>query len=72
MNKEKQIEEMTQDLFSAYAINKLYTKDVAEYLYNAGYRKVPEGAIVLTRTELDALNAYQKKLDGGGDALEKE
>lgn len=39
MNKEKQIEEMRKDLLGAYAINKLYTEDVAEYLYNAGYRK---------------------------------
>lgn len=43
MSREKQIEEMTKDLFSAYAINKLYTEDVAEYLYNAGYRKQIEG-----------------------------
>ena len=40
----KQIEEMEKDLLSAYAINKLYSKDVAEYLYNAGYRKSSEVA----------------------------
>jgi rubrerythrin len=42
MSKE-QIEEMTKDLLRAYAINKLYTEDVAEYLYNEGYRKQSEG-----------------------------
>ena len=39
MSREKQIGEMEKDLLRAYAINKLYTEDVAEYLYNAGYRK---------------------------------
>ena len=33
---------------------------------------LPKGAIVLTKEEIAALNAYQKKLDGGGGALEKE
>lgn len=33
---------------------------------------LPEGAIVLTKEEIAALNAYQEKLNGGGDALEKE
>ncbi len=39
MTKDKQIEEMAKDLLGAYAINKLYTEDVAEYLYSKGYRK---------------------------------
>ena len=39
MDREKQIEEMAKDLLSAYAINKLYTEDVAKYLYDAGFRK---------------------------------
>lgn len=33
---------------------------------------LPEEAIVLTKKEIAALNEYQKKLDAGGDALEKE
>lgn len=44
MSRDKQIEEMAKDLHSAYAINKLYTEDVANYLYNAGYRKASEVA----------------------------
>ena len=39
MSRDKQIEEMAKDLLQAYAINKLCTEDVAEHLYNAGYRK---------------------------------
>ena len=42
MSRDKQIEEMAKDLHSAYAINKLYTEDVANYLYNAGYRKATD------------------------------
>ena len=42
--RDKQIEEMTKLLFSAYPINKLYTEDVAEHLYNAGYRKASDVA----------------------------
>ena len=38
-NRKNIIEEMTEDLHRAYAINKLYTEDVANYLYEAGYRK---------------------------------
>ena len=44
MERDKQIEEMVKDLHSAYAINKLYTEDVAESLYEAGYRKASEVA----------------------------
>ena len=40
-------------------------KIFAENLYNAGYRKIPEGAIILTREEIAALNECQKKHFGG-------
>ena len=33
---------------------------VSEALYNAGYRKVPENAVVLTREEFDRLNSCIK------------
>ena len=39
-------------------------KFLAIEIYNAGYRKVPEGAMILTRSELDALNKYQERFKG--------
>ena len=46
--------------------------EVADYLIKNNVTILPEGAIILTREEIAALNAYQEKLNGGGDALEKE
>ena len=59
MDKQKQIEEMQKDI----AVRMAMAKGVAgsmnngvggwlsEYLYNAGYRKIPENAVLLTREE---------------------
>lgn len=71
MSRDKQIEEMANIMkmsldglgngthnFTGFEISTMFAKA----LYNAGYRKVPEGAIVLTRAELDALNEYTEKL----------
>ena len=41
MSKEKQIEEMEQTLCNARKVY-VYSKDIAEHLYNAGYRKQSE------------------------------
>ena len=35
--------------------NEGHAKSLAEALYNAGYRKIPEGAVVLTREEYECL-----------------
>ena len=37
----------------AGSMNKGVEGWLSEYLYNAGYRKIPEGAVVLTRKDLD-------------------
>lgn len=42
MTKKQQIEEMAKSLLRAYAENCLYSNDVAERLYNIGYRKKEE------------------------------
>lgn len=55
MSRDKQIEKIVKDLHSAYAINKLYTEDVAEYLYNAGYRKASEVVI-------EAVDDFQSRI----------
>ena len=59
MEKEKQIEEMARIIgYSCCGIKPLHSCTtncnvcLAEYLYNAGYRKIPEGAVVLTREDL--------------------
>ena len=44
--------------------------DLIKDLYNAGYRKIPEGTIILTKEEIAALNEYQKKHCTGGEPVE--
>lgn len=51
---------------------RIETEKLVDYLIEAGVTVLPEGAIILTREEIAALNDYQKKLDGGGVDLEKE
>lgn len=75
--RENQIVEMREDLREIFdeeynKINLITAQNTADKMTAKGYRKVPEGAIILTKEERAALNEYQKKLDGGGDALEKE
>ena len=50
---------------------RIETEQLADYLVKAGVTVLPEGAIILTREEIAALNEYQKKFVGG-DAREKE
>lgn len=50
MDKQKQIEEMAKDIVRMAGLG-VYEK--AEYLYDAGYRKIPENVVVLTREELE-------------------
>ena len=58
---DKQIEEMSKDV-EEYVVmfwsNDLYN-ETARALYNAGYRKIPEGAVVLTREEEQKYLAYK-------------
>ena len=40
----------------------------ARRIYGANFRKIPEGAVILTKEEITALNEYQKKhRDGSGE-----
>ena len=45
---------------------------LAEHLLKVGWRKIPEGAIILTKEEIAALNEYQKKHCTGGEPLEEQ
>lgn len=74
MDKQKQIEEM-RGVIKHYAINQhcnkeniykshLITSDskgIATALYNAGYRKIPENAVVLTRDEYERLKGFSRE-----------
>ena len=67
MNKEETIKNI-QDIISANCgtISEQFAKSIAETLYNAGYRKVPDGAVILTPEERDeelkACNEKQAEL----------
>ena len=69
MDEKKQIEDMAHNL----CLNELDCEDcerngvclaygTSTIIYNAGYRKIPEGAVVFTREEYDALIAEQKRM----------
>ena len=66
-DKEKQIEEIAKDLYRAYAINKLYTEDVAEHLYNSGYRKQREGEWLLHKDGRGTCKACRRTQKAGWD-----
>lgn len=68
MNKEETIKDI-QDIINANSgtINEQVAKSIAKALYNAGYRKVPDGAVILTPEERDeelkACNEKQAELE---------
>ena len=47
-------------------------KNVVDKLYNAGYRKIPENAVVLTREEYEKLKQYEEKVKSGACFTQKE
>ena len=64
MNKEQQIKKMSTIIGN---VKPFYVETIAETLYNAGYRKVPDGAVILTPEERDeelkACNEKQAELE---------
>ena len=68
MNKDETIKDI-QDIINANSgtISEQSAKSIAEALYNAGYRKVPDGAVILTPEERDeelkACNEKQAELE---------
>ena len=49
--KQEQIEEMTKIVDEMYWVYDTTAGDIAKALYEAGYRKIPENAVVLTKEE---------------------
>ncbi len=82
---QKQIEEMAkildEDCGDCYKCNYYDNEDsggiecifwlYAERLYNAGYRKIPENAVVLTREEYDEIKQYQSYIPELKKAFDK-
>ena len=52
MNKEQQIEKMAKIVDEIYNVYTTTAEDIAEGLYNAGYRKIDENCAVITKAEL--------------------
>lgn len=78
MDKQKQIEEMAKvisvncgECYTCKYRGAINCVDFlsAEELYNAGYRKIPEGAVVVSRAEYNDLKGLEKHFD---DYLIKE
>ena len=46
--------------------------DLAESLYNAGYRKIPENAVVLKREEYEKLKLFEERVRSGVCFTQKE
>jgi hypothetical protein len=82
MDKQKQIEEMAKVLIKASCYGKhckkcAFVRSVEKatkccvclkHLYNAGYRKIPENAVVLTREEYEKLDLV-KEMYGSNDKI---
>lgn len=51
MTGKEQIEEMAKIVDEMYNVYTTTADDIAEGIYNAGYRKIPENAVVLTKEE---------------------
>lgn len=67
MNKEQQIEEMTQDFINFGITTRQGVEAFAEILYNAGYRQIDENCAVITKAELkkyktQAVKEFAEKL----------
>lgn len=73
MNKEQQIKKMSTIIGN---VKPFYVETIAETLYNAGYRKVPDGAVILTPEERDeelkACNEKQAELEAEIARLKKQ
>lgn len=75
--KQEQIEEMAKIVDEMYNVYTTTAEDIAEGLYNADYRKIPENAVVLTKEEYDKLGLFEEtvqeyKSDNGQLVLVKE
>ena len=67
MTEQEQIEEMAIDLEEEFVLcgtlsscgTKRCSQCFSKYLYEQGYRKLPEDSVVLSREEYDEIKTYQ-------------
>lgn len=77
MNKEETIKDI-QNIINAncWTISEQFASNVANAIYNAGYRKVPDGAVILTPEERDeelkACNEKQAELENEIERLKAD
>ena len=57
MTKQEQIEEMAKIVDEMYNVYTTTADDIADGLYNAGYRKVDKDSVVLTRVDYEMLKS---------------
>ena len=67
MDKKQQIEEITKIVDEMYNVYTTTAEDIAEGLYNAGYRKIDDDCAVITKAELkqyksQAVKEFAEKL----------
>ena len=67
MYKKQQTEEMAKIVDEMYNVYKTTAEDIAEGLYNAGYRKIDDDCAVITKSELkqykvQAVREFAEKL----------
>lgn len=60
MTKQEQIEEMAKIVDEMYNVYTTTADDIADGLYNAGYRKIQDGTVVLTNKEYDKLGLFEE------------
>lgn len=60
MTRQEQIEEMAKIVDEMYNVYTTTADDIAEGLYNAGYRKIQDGTVVLTNKEYDKLGLFEE------------
>ena len=76
MNREQQIEEIKKVIISVYGRIRTGGEDFlnnrqAEALYNAGYRKLSEDSVVLSREVYDEIKTYQSYIPEMKKAFDK-
>jgi len=57
MTKQEQIEEMAKIVDEMYNVYTTTADDIAEGIYSAGYRKIQDGTVVLSREEYEMLKS---------------
>ena len=61
MTKQEQIEEMAKIVDEMYNVYTTTAEDIAEGLYNAGYRKIDDDCAAITKAELKQYKAQAVK-----------